>query len=91
MERIYALVMLTFMNIKIERLAPSLIYLGSNYLSGPAGAVLTGVAQTRNCKLAKLQQLCKYIASLQNCTVPLQETFSGSVLSVTTGSVIKAK
>ena len=48
MERIYALVMLTFMNIKIERLAPSLIYLGSNYLSspGPAGAVLTSVAQT---------------------------------------------
>ncbi len=40
MERIYALVMLTFMNIKIERLAPSLIYLGSNYLSSLAGQLV---------------------------------------------------
>ena len=77
MEHIYALVMLTFMNIKIERLALSLIYLSSNYLSQPpAGAVLSAVAQTRNCKLAKLQQLCKCKCKLAEFR--FQETFSFS-------------
>ena len=77
MEHIYALVMLTFMNIKIERLALSLIYLNSNYLSQPpAGAVLSAVAQTRNCKLAKLQQLCKCKCKLAEFR--FQEIFSFS-------------
>ena len=72
MEHIYVLVMLTFMNIKIERLALSQIYLRPNYLAQPlvtSHLHHTPVLPTaaRNCMRANYESvyckmLCKYVA-----------------------------
>ena len=62
MEHIYVLVMLTFMNIKIERLALSLIYLSPNYLARSSTPLTSNQCCPPLLEIACEQIMSQYIA-----------------------------
>ena len=67
MEHIYVLVMLTFMNIKIERLALSQIYLRPNYLARSSPPLSSNQPAPPPCcplllEIACVQIMSQYIA-----------------------------